>query len=148
MAGLNPGLRTLLSDGRPFDGDVTFESHEKVVLIFQDGDEIEGKIAPGNRVELREPRSVYTAIVGDVTEEAITLTKIVRVADTGSVEMQVARAADAEFASAEAEIDRTFLRSDIARVDEVRFDYGRAARATTFWTCGAVVLTLLLGERS
>jgi hypothetical protein len=128
--------------------DLTFESHQSVVLTFKNGDEVEGKIAPGNRVELRESQATYTAIVRDLTEEAITLTKVVRVDNAGSVELQVARAADAKFAVVETEVDQTLLRSDIVEVSEVRFDYGRAARSTTFWTCGAVVLTLLLGERS
>ena len=128
--------------------DLTFESGQKVVLTFRGGEEIEGRIAPGNRVELREPQVTWTAIVGDVTEESIGLTDLVRIREADSVEMQVARAADAVFATGEAGVDQTFLRSDIVKVDQVRFDYGKAARTSSFWTCGAVVLTLLLGEWS
>lgn len=128
--------------------DLTFESHQKVILTFNNGEEIEGRIAPGKRVEFREPQVTWTAIVGDVTEEEITLNELVRIRDAGSVEMQATRAADARFDVVEAGLDRTFLRSDIATVEMVKFDYEKAARSTSFWGYGAVVLTLLLGERS
>ena len=127
--------------------DLAFESHQRVVLTFNSGDEIEGRIAPGKRVELREPQVTWTATVGDVTKEEITLNDLVRIREVGSVEMQVARAADAQFAVGEAGVDRTFLRSDIATVKMVKFDYGKSARSSSFWVYGAVVLTLLLGER-
>ena len=128
--------------------DLTFESNEKVILTFRNGEEIEGRIAPGDRIELREPQVTWTAIVGDVTEESIGLTDLVRIRDADGVDMQVARATDARFAAGETGIDQTFLRSDIVKVDQVRFDYGKAARSSSFWAYGAVVLTLLLGERS
>jgi len=128
--------------------DLTFESHQRVVLTFQGGEEIEGKIAPGKRVELREPEITWTAVVGDVTEEDITLNDLVRIRDASGVEMQATRAADAKFAVGEGGGDRTFLRSDITSVEAVKFDYGKAARSSSFWAYGAVVLTLLLGERS
>jgi hypothetical protein len=128
--------------------DLTFDSHERVVLTFGSGEELEGKIAPGKRVELREPLTTWTAVVGDVTEEEITLNNLVRIRDTSGVEMQATRAANARFAVGSGGEDRTFLRSDIATVEMVRFDYGEAARSSSFWVYGAVVLTLLLGERS
>lgn len=128
--------------------DLTFESHQRVVLTFGSGEEIEGRIAPGKRVELREPQVTWTAVVGDVTDEEITLNDLVRIRETRGVEMQAKRAADAQFAFGEAGADRTFLRSDITTVETVKFDYGKAARSSSFWTYGVVVLTLLLGERS
>ena len=128
--------------------DMTFASHQKVVLTFSGGEELEGRVAPGKRVELRESDVTLTAIVSGVTEDEINLTDLVRIRGTSGVDMQIARAADARFASGEVIAERTFPRSEIVKVEEVKFDVAKAARNTSFWTFGAVVLTLLLGERS
>lgn len=128
--------------------DMTFESHQKVVLTFNSGEELEGKIAPGKRAVIRESDATLTAIISDVTEDEIKLTELVRIRGTSGVDMQIARASDARFASGDVIAERTYLRNDIVEVEEVKFDVVKAARSTTFWTYGAVVLTLLLGERS
>ena len=39
--------------------DMTFGSHQKVVLTFSGGEELEGRVAPGKRVERDGPEQAY-----------------------------------------------------------------------------------------
>ncbi len=128
--------------------DMKFGAQQRVVMTFRGGDQIRGKIDIGNRVELREPGIVWTARVGEITDQTIVLKDLIRVRDDSGVAMQVARAEDARLGLSRAASDKTLLRSDITAVDLLKFDPGRTARNASFWTYGAVVLAMLLGERS
>ncbi|MBD3162223.1 MAG: hypothetical protein GF346_07850 [Candidatus Eisenbacteria bacterium] len=128
--------------------DLTFEAHQKVVLTFRTGEELEGKISPGSSVELREPNMVWMANVGQVTDEQIELVDLVALKRKDGVELETSRLADARRVAGETAPDKTFLRTEIVGVDHVRIDIGETARQASFWTYGAVVLGLLVGERS
>ena len=128
--------------------DLTFEAHRKVVLTFRGGEEIEGRISPGKQVELREADATWKATVAEVTDEQIGLSNLVRVRDSRGVRLQVLRAEDARYRTEDPVPDKTFPRSDLVRVEQLKVDVGKTARTATFWTYGVVVLTLLLGERS
>jgi hypothetical protein len=128
--------------------DMKFEAQQRVVMSFRGGEQVRGKIDTGNRVELREPGIVWNARVGEITDEKIVLKELVRVRDDRGVAMQVARAEDARLGIAASVPDKTLLRSDITGVELLKLDPGRTARNASFWTYGAVVLAVLLGERS
>ncbi len=86
--------------------------------------------------------------MGEVTEDKILLKNLTQVRATNTSVVQAAREADAKIAVAESAPDKTLLRSDITKVQLIRFDAGRTAQQTSFWTYGAAMLVLLLGERS
>ncbi len=127
--------------------DRTFEAQQKVVLTFRNGEEILGRVDVGKKVEFREPGTRWTARVGELTEEKIVLTDLVRIQESSGVRMVVDRAADSRMEIAESAPDKLLLRSDITRVDQVRTDAGRTLGVTSFWTFAAAVAVLLLGER-
>jgi hypothetical protein len=128
--------------------DLNFDSTQKVVLTFRGGEQVVGKVAPGRKVELREPGVIWRAKVGEITEEKILLKDLTQIRTTNTVAAQTAREADARIVVGESAPDKTFLRSEITKVETVKFDAGRTAQQTSFWAYGAAVLALLLGERS
>jgi hypothetical protein len=128
--------------------DMKYQAQQKVVMTFRGGEQVRGRIDTGNRVELREPGIVWNARVGDITDKTIVLKDLVRIRDDRGVVMQVARAEDARLGIAPPVPDKTLLVSDITKVELLKLDPGRTARNASFWTYGAVVLALLLGERS
>jgi hypothetical protein len=128
--------------------DLKFESHQKVILTMQGGVEVEGRLAKGNRITMREGGVTWTGLVGNLTDEEIVLNDLVQVRTDKEVALQVSRTADAQVAKGDPVPERRFPRSEIAKVDFVRMDVGKTARTAGFWTYGAVVLSLLMGERS
>jgi hypothetical protein len=128
--------------------DMKFEAQQKVVLKLQGGEELEGRMDRGKRVELREPGAVWTARIGEVTDEKIVLKDLVRLRDADGVVLQAARSKDARLDVAGEMPEKAFLRSEIVGVDLLKTDSGKTARNTTFWTFSAAILTILLGERS
>jgi hypothetical protein len=128
--------------------DLSFDTTQKVVLTFRGGEQVVGKVAPGRKVELREPGVIWRAKVGEITEEKILLKDLTQIRATNSVAAQAAREANAMVFIGETAPDKTFLRSEITKVEMVKFDGGRTAQQSSFWAYGAAVLILLLGERS
>jgi hypothetical protein len=128
--------------------DMKFEAQQKVVLKLRGGEELEGRMERGNRVELREPGAVWSAHVGEVTDERIVLKDLVRLRDAEGVALQVARAKDARLDVAEGMPEKAILRTEIVGVDLLKTDSGKTARNATFWTFSAAILTILLGEKS
>jgi len=128
--------------------DLKFGAQQRVVLSFRGGEQVRGKIDTGSHVELREPGVVWTAQVGEITDDKIVLKHLTRVSDDRGMVMPLARAEDARFAITGPVPDKTLLRNEITGVDLLKVDGGRTARTVTFWSYGAVVLAILLGERS
>lgn len=128
--------------------DLGFEATQRVSVTFRGGEQIAGKIATGKRVELKEPGVIWAARVGEVSGERIVLKDLIRLRETDGVKMQVARAQDSRLRVSESAPDKVLLRGEITRVELLKTDMGRTARQASFWAYGAVVLTLLLGDRS
>lgn len=128
--------------------DLNFETTKRVILTFRGGEQLVGRVAAGKNVELREPGVIWRAKVAEVTEEKILLKGLTQIRATNTVAAQAAREADARIVVGESAPDKTFLRSEITKVETVTFDAGRTAQQSTFWAYGAAVLVLLLGERS
>lgn len=127
--------------------EMKFEAQQRVVITFRGGEEVRGKIDVGNNVELREPGVVWSARIGEISDEKIVLKNLVRIRDDQGVAIQVARAEDARLRIAPEVPDKTLLRGDITKVALLKLDPARTARNASFWAYGAVVLALLLGER-
>jgi hypothetical protein len=127
--------------------DLTFESHERVVLRFSSGEEVQGKISPGKKVELREASETWSAVVKDVSDEEVVLADLNLILRTEEVGLQTSRVADARYVVEEMDPERSFSRSEIVQVDHLRLDVGKTARTASFWTYGAIVLALLAGDR-
>jgi hypothetical protein len=128
--------------------DMKFEAQQKVVLTLQGGGEVQGRMERGRTVELRESGVVWTATVGEVTDEKIVLKDLIRIRDTNAVKLESARAKDARVSVAEGAAEKSFLRSEIVGVDLLKTDPGKTARNTTFWSFSAAVLAIFLGEKS
>ncbi|MBM3286547.1 MAG: hypothetical protein FJY88_04255 [Candidatus Eisenbacteria bacterium] len=128
--------------------DTAFEATQTVMLAFRGGEQIEGRIAPGRKVELREPGIIWSAKVKDVTEDRIVLRDLVKVRDASGAAMQAARAADLRLSVAEQFPEKTLLRSEITRMEQIKMDIGRTAQYGSFLTYGVAVLATLLGDRS
>ncbi len=128
--------------------DGVFQAQQKVLVTFDDGRTLEGRIAPGNTVTFTENRSVYRARVSTVTESAIELEEVNLVDEADSYELVRARLADARRWIVPAEGHITLSRENIESVDLLTFDPARFARVATFWGYGAAVAILLNGERS
>lgn len=127
--------------------DGVFQAQQKVLVTFDDGRTLEGRIAPGNTVTFTENRSVYRAKVSSVTESAIDLEELNLVDEADSYELVRARLADARRWIAPTEDQITLSRDNIESVDLLTFDPARFARVVTFWGYGAAVAILLIGER-
>lgn len=128
--------------------DMTFEAQQRVVLTFRGGEEIEGRLDVGRKVQLREPEVLWTARIKELTEEKIVLTDLVRIRESSNARMEIDRASDYRLRISEPAPDKLLLRSEITRVDQIRTDAGRTGRISTFVGFGAAVVALLLGERS
>lgn len=127
---------------------LTFESHERVVLTLKSGEEIQGKFAPGKRVEIHGPSGVQSAIVQEVSEESIVLADLNVIRDAKGVRMQAKRIGDMRYVVTDAPAERTIPRDDILLVEQVRLDAMETTRISTFLTQVAIVVALLMGERS
>ena len=128
--------------------DLAFEAQQRVVLTFRTGEQVEGRIDLGRRVELRDAEAIWTGRIKELGEDRIVVTDLVRIRDVEGVQLQAKRLKDARLHVSESVPDKTFLRAEITGVDILKTDAGRTARAASFWSYGAVVLALLVGERS
>jgi hypothetical protein len=128
--------------------DGKFEAQQNVVLTLKDGRTIRGHIGPELRVEYRVKEATYRARVATVGNESIRLDGLILLDQGDSYSMVSQRLADARTQLTAPLPPVTFPRSDIERVDEVRFDSGRSIRKASFWIYGGALFVLLLGERS
>ncbi len=69
--------------------DLNFETTQKVVITFRGGEEVQGKVAPGKKIELREPGVIWRARVGEVTEDKIVLKELTQIRVMNSISTQV-----------------------------------------------------------
>lgn len=128
--------------------DKVFEAQQKVALTFTGNRVVQGRIEAGSRVRYQDQGNVYRGRVRTVSDETIELENLILVETSGSVEQAAARLADARVAIGEGIPEVQLQRSEIERVDLIRFDGGRTLRNLSFWSFSGVVLALLLGERS
>ncbi len=125
-----------------------FEAQQNILLTMADGSTVQGKIAPGRTVDFRRSGALYRARVNSVTEDAIRLTDLNLIDQADSYAPTVARLSDARMQVGPPGEDVNLLRSDISKVELIRFDTGKTVRRTAFWTYGGAIVLALLGERS
>jgi hypothetical protein len=125
-----------------------FEAQQKVLLTLKDGRTISGHIGPGQHVEYRDKGSVYRARIATVGNESIQVDDLVLLDQSGSFALVSQRLADAKTRITAPPAPVTFARTDIERVDEIRFDGARSLRRSSFWVYGGALFVMLLGERS
>ena len=128
--------------------DGAFEVQQKVVISFQGDRSIEGKMDTGSKVVFSDAGTTYNARIQSLSEQNIILEELVLVQTAGSVEEVAYRLSDSRIEIDEAIPRMVLSRSDIERVDHVRFDGPNTLRNATFWTFSGAVLAMLLGERS
>ncbi len=128
--------------------DKNFEAQQKVVLTMKDGRTVSGRIAPGQRVEYRAGDSVYESQVETVTPDSIRLGSLVLIDQSGSYAPVTARMAKARLDISGPIPAVTLSRSDVDKVELLRFDTKRAIKSAGFWAYGGALLLLFFDEWS
>lgn len=128
--------------------DKAFEAQQKVVLTFSGNRTLQGRMEAASRVRYVDQGNVYRGRIRSVSEETIEVENLVLVESTGSVEQVAERLSDARVSIGENIPEVQLQRSEIERVELVRFDGGRTLRNLSFWSMSGAVLALLLSERS
>ncbi len=125
-----------------------FEAQQKVVLTLKDGRTVSGRIAAGQQVSYRAGDAEYEAKVVSMTEDSIRLGGLLLINREGDYSQIASRLADSRVAIGPALPSVGFARTDVDKVDLIRFDTGRSVRSAGFWAYGGALLVMLFGERS
>jgi len=128
--------------------DGVFEAHQRVVLTFEDGRTLKGRIAPGNKIQYTDQEATYWGRVSSVGEDEIQIDELVLISRTGSYQETGDRLTHARKEIAGEAPAVTISRKDLKSVDLIKVDVGKSLRKTTFWTYGGALVVLLLSERS
>lgn len=128
--------------------DPAFGARKKVVVTFNDGTEIHGKIGIDETVTLITDGMVYRALVYDLTDDEIELDEcqfIRKVGDhTAARERMESAVADLGH-----EVDEFILdRSEIQSVEQLQVDPLKTASRAAFWALSGAVSAFLLVEKS
>jgi hypothetical protein len=124
-----------------------FEATQNVLLILTNERSLKGRIGPGERVEYRDHDAVFRARVARVSADTIRLESILLL-DRSGYDVVSRRLADARLGIAPAEETVVIPRSDVQKVELVKFDASRTARGLGFWTYGSALFLMFLGDRS
>ncbi len=124
-----------------------FDATQKVLLTLKGDRSLKGKIAARQSVELREGDGLYRARVASVTEDSIRLENVLLLDEEGYRTVN-RRLADSRLVVTPADTSRVLLRSDVEKVELIRFDPLRTARGLGFWGYSGALFLLVLGERS
>lgn len=132
----------------PVEG-LEFTPEEKVVLTFDDGTQVEGRVDNGETVRYVTDESKYRGTVESVDEQEIVVADLVTLADHGTNEYQKARFEHFRLHVGEAEFDRLILsRENILHVERVVPDKARTLRRAIFWSFGVGVAILAARDRN
>ncbi|MBD3235586.1 MAG: hypothetical protein GF330_02650 [Candidatus Eisenbacteria bacterium] len=125
-----------------------FDPRQAVVITFNDGSQIQGKIGTDETVEFTTDGAHYRGLVWELTEEEIQLREVrfLRRIDDHSAER--ARLTHARYDLGIETGAFTFAISEIAKVEELHTDALRTASQAIFWTVTGAVSAFLLGEKS
>jgi hypothetical protein len=122
--------------------EVDFSPEEKVVLTFQDGAQLTGRVDSGETILYRESGSSYRGQVESVDETEIVLAGLVALEDN-SVHYQQERMQHFRLYVDDEERDRLILSRDhILQVERIVSDTPRPLKRIVFWTFGAGVAIL------
>jgi hypothetical protein len=141
LLGSNACTKRIAVDG------AQFEATQNVRLSLTNGRSLQGRIGPGQRVEYRDRDAVYRARVAKVTADTIRLEGVLLL-DRGDYEVVSRRLADARMGAARSDEAVVIPRTQVEKVELVKFDASRTARGLTFWTYGSALFLKFLGDRS
>ena len=128
--------------------DPAFDARKKVVVTFNDGTQIQGKIGLDETVTLITDEMIYRAIVYEVGDDEIVLDEsrfVRRVGDhTAARERMESAVTDLGYEADEIILDR----SEIQSVEQVRVDALKTASRAAFWARSGAFSAFLLVEKS
>ena len=129
--------------------DLQYSPEEKVVLTFQDGTSVTGRMDVGETVVYRKDDASYRASVAVVDETEIELADLVPMQD-GTLRFQQERQRSFRlYVDDDVQDDRLLLRrDDILQVEQVVTDKGRTLRRILFWSFGGGVALLAARDRN
>jgi hypothetical protein len=130
----------------PVEG-LEFSREEKVVLTFDDGSTVTGRIDNGESVIVVDGESMLKGVVESVDESEIVVADIVTLADD-SAQYQIERLRSYRLYVDEDDQRLILTRDRILQVDRVVTDRTRTIRQVIFWTAGITFTLLAVGDRN
>lgn len=124
-----------------------FSREEKVMLTFDDGATVTGRIDNGESVIVASGESTLKGIVESVDESEIVVADIVTLSDQ-TAEYQLARLESYRLYVDEDDERLILDRDRILQVDRVVTDKSRTVRQVIFWSMGAAFTLLAVGDRN
>ncbi len=125
------------------------DSRKTMVLTFEDGSEIRGKINLDETVELTKDGAIYKGVIEEVNDEEIELRYCRFVRRSGGTEAAHQRMKHARVDLGQENIDSIiFLREEIVNVDRVQIDALKTASRSVFWLLSGAATAFLLSEKS
>ena len=125
-----------------------FEAQQRVVLSLKSDRQVRGRMEKGAKVDYWEQGKLFRARVNSLSDSVIVLQDLMLVRTEGSRQEVEARQSDGRVLLGTPEPERRLSRSDVQKVEQLRFDPARSARSVGFWSIAGTVVVLLLGERS
>ncbi len=132
----------------PVDG-VDFSREEKVVLTFQDGSSMVGRIDNGETVTYSSAGRTFRGAVESVDETEIVVADLVTLDDTASNRYQAERIRDFRLYVDEEDLDRLIVERDqILSVERMATDKAQTIRRVVFWSMGVGAALLAARDRN
>ncbi|MBU1702201.1 MAG: hypothetical protein KJ970_00525 [Candidatus Eisenbacteria bacterium] len=124
------------------------EVQEKVLITFNNGDQLRGRLGLDEWVDLTIGGIVYRGRIDDLNSEEILIGDAVPVRVVGNFIYEFRRLEDARIQATEEVATHTLLRSEIQQVQMIKIDGPKLARRVSFWSFLGVGLLLLFREHS
>lgn len=132
----------------PVNG-LEFTPEEKVILTFDDGTQIQGRVDNGETVRYVTDQSKFRGTVESVDEQEIVVADLVTLADHGTNQYQRERLEHFRMYVGQEELDRLILsRDNILQVERIVPDKSRTLRRIVFWSFGVGVAVLAARDRN
>jgi hypothetical protein len=132
----------------PVDG-LDFTPEEKVILTFQDGTQIRGRVDNGESVQYITDESDIRGTVESVDEQEIVVADLVKLSDHGTSTFQKERLEHFRLYVGEEDLDRLILsRDEILQVERVVPDKSRTLKRVVFWSFGVGIALLAVRDRN
>jgi len=130
-----------LTDGR-------LDPQKELVLTFQDGSRLTGKIGERSSVELLHGGVIYHGIIDSLSYERIKVVNAQRIRTVGAHDAEWTRLTQVRQDLGESPREVVLRMDAIDSIEEVRVDPMRSATRSIFWTLSGIAATFLLSDRS
>lgn len=132
----------------PVEG-LSFTPEEKVILTFQDGTQIRGRVDNGETVQYVTDENDLRGTVESVDEQEIVVADLVTLSEHGTNVFQKQRLEHFRLYVDEEPQDRLILsRDDILQVERVVPDKSRTLQRIVFWSFGVGIALLAVRDRN